>query len=217
MLLDGSPASYALVTGIATAAVLFFDAAQWPVGRAIAKTTAASGFVLIAWVGGAPETPSGRWILGGLLLSWVGDVALLARARPNLFRLGFASFLLGHLAYAAAFAVRGLAAGTAGLAALIALAPAVLVLGWLDPHLPASMRAPVRAYVAVISLMVVLAAATVARNGDASIFAGAFSFYLSDLAVARERFVTRSFFNGVWGSPLYFGGQVLLALSTAVR
>ncbi len=40
-------------------------------------------------------------------------------------------------------------------------------------------------------------------------------FYLSDLFVARERFVTSAFVNRLVGLPLYYGGQVLLALSVA--
>ena len=42
---------------------------------------------------------------------------------------------------------------------------------------------------------------------------GATAFYLSDLAVARERFVTRSFADKLWGLPLYYVAQVLIALS----
>ena len=33
------------------------------------------------------------------------------------------------------------------------------------------------------------------------------------LAVARERFVVASFWNGAWGTPTYFVGQVVLALT----
>ena len=61
--------------------------------------------------------------------------------------------------------------------------------------------------------MVLLAIATVAHAGNPWILVGAVLFYLSDLAVARERFVVRSFWNGAWGSPMYFVGQVVLALT----
>ena len=40
---------------------------------------------------------------------------------------------------------------------------------------------------------------------------GALAFAISDLAVARERFVTPSFVNGAWGLPLYFAAQLTLA------
>lgn len=42
---------------------------------------------------------------------------------------------------------------------------------------------------------------------------GATLFYLSDLTVARDRFVRRRFANRLVGLPLYYAAQVLLALS----
>ena len=38
-------------------------------------------------------------------------------------------------------------------------------------------------------------------------------FAISDLAVARERFVAQTIRNKVWGLPFYYGAQVLIALS----
>jgi hypothetical protein len=40
-------------------------------------------------------------------------------------------------------------------------------------------------------------------------------FFVSDLAVARERFIEHTFLNKTWGLPLYYGGQLLLATSVA--
>lgn len=68
-----------------------------------------------------------------------------------------------------------------------------------------------RAYVVVISAMVACAAGAFGATGDAALLAGAVAFFLSDLAVARERFVARSFANKLWGLPLYYGAQLLLA------
>jgi uncharacterized membrane protein YhhN len=45
------------------------------------------------------------------------------------------------------------------------------------------------------------------------ILAGAVAFYLSDLSVANDRFVHESFFNKLWGLPLYYAAQILLAAS----
>jgi hypothetical protein len=44
-------------------------------------------------------------------------------------------------------------------------------------------------------------------------FCGALSFYVSDLFVARDRFVKKGAINRILGLPLYFGGQFLLAFS----
>ncbi len=77
------------------------------------------------------------------------------------------------------------------------------------------MAAPVRAYVVVISAMVVCAAGTVGQAGLPQILVGALMFYISDLAVARDHFLAPSFANKAWGLPLYFGGQLLLASTVA--
>jgi hypothetical protein len=45
------------------------------------------------------------------------------------------------------------------------------------------------------------------------ILAGAVSFYISDLFVARDRFLKDAFFNRLVGLPLYYLGQFLLAFS----
>ena len=74
------------------------------------------------------------------------------------------------------------------------------------------MRVPVLAYVAVISTMVLLAAGTLGgADSHRAILSGALAFYVSDLAVARQRFVARTFWNKVWGLPLYYGAQLILA------
>jgi uncharacterized membrane protein YhhN len=101
-------------------------------------------------------------------------------------------------------------------AALLALPPALVVLRWLHPHLAGKMRLAVVAYVAVISVMVVTAAGAAASTGRGTIGLGAICFYLSDLHVARHRFVSRSFWNKSWGLPLYYAAQLLLATTVSL-
>lgn len=201
----------ALLTVAATIALLAAERAGWQPGVWVAKPLAAAGFVAAAWAQGALASPYGTWILVGLVLSAVGDVLLIPKESPRAFLAGLAAFLLGHVAYSVAFAVRGLDAVTAVVALLAVLALALAALRWLLPHVAPEMRPPVLAYLAVISGMLVCAAGTVGHAGRPAIFAGAFAFYLSDLAVARQRFVARSFWNQAWGLPLYFGAQLALA------
>lgn len=75
------------------------------------------------------------------------------------------------------------------------------------------MRRPVFAYIIVISLMVTAAFGTVAADPDWRIAVGAVAFFVSDLLVARDRFVVPAFVNRTIGLPLYYLGQTLLALS----
>jgi uncharacterized membrane protein YhhN len=138
-------------------------------------------------------------------------VLLIPKGARRAFAAGLAAFLLGHLAFAVAFAVRGLSPAWLGGGALATAAVALPVARWLLPHVPDALRLPVRAYVLVISAMVACAAGTFGASHDQALLVGALAFFLSDLAVARERFVAKDLANKLWGLPLYYGAQLLLA------
>ena len=180
-------------------------------GKWIAKPLASAGFVAAALAGGAAGSAYGRVMLAGFALSWLGDVLLIPKDRRS-FVAGIGSFLLGHVAFGVAFARRGVGPEAVA-AALLALALAgAAVLRWLFPRVRGGMRGAVVAYVAVISGMLALAAGGAAR-GHAGTCAGALAFYLSDLAVARNRFVAPGFVNRLWGLPLYYAAQLAFAWS----
>jgi uncharacterized membrane protein YhhN len=200
------------LTWVAVMGLLAAEYAGSRTGVWIAKPLAASGFVATALVSGASATAYGAWILIGLALSFLGDLLLIPRGAKVAFAAGLASFLLAHMAYGVAFVRRGVEPWSLAIAAAVLIVPAIAVLRWLGPNLR-KLRVPVYAYVTVISAMVALAVATVAARGAPSILVGALMFYCSDLAVARERFVAHGFVNKAWGLPLYFGGQIVLALS----
>ena len=205
----------AAVTTIAVAGLLAaerFDSRTW---RAVFKPVASTGFVAAALACGALDSDYGRWILAGLACSWWGDVLLIPESNEKVFLSGVVAFLLGHVAYAIAFLGLGFDARAGFTTAAAVVLVAVVVMRYLRPHVPAEMKAAVAAYVAVISTMVVTAAAAAGAIGPAAwtVVAGALGFYLSDLAVARDRFVVRSFVNRAWGLPLYYGAQLVLAVS----
>jgi uncharacterized membrane protein YhhN len=206
---------FAALCLVATAALLVAQRRDWLLGIWIAKPLAASAYIGAALALGALDTAYGRVVLAALMLSWFGDVFLIPRGAPRSFKAGVLSFLLAHVAFALAFALRGLDWLVVAVAALVAAAVAAALLRWLRPHLPRDLAAAVHVYVGVISLMLVTAAGTAVALGGASIFIGALMFYVSDLAVARERFVASSLWNGAWGLPLYFGGQLVLASTVA--
>jgi uncharacterized membrane protein YhhN len=191
-------------------------------GRYVAKPLASLAFVLLAVTGGAlsgASAPYGVLITVGLVLGALGDVALMLPGRRP-FTIGLAAFLLGHLAYVAAFALVTPISGWFGDWALVPVAAGLGALLWLWPYL-GSMRPPVTAYVVVITVMVVGALAVLGDGERAYLdhrhavmaAAGAALFFASDLAVARERFVASSFGNRLWGLPAYYIGQLLLAWS----
>lgn len=176
------------------------------------KMTAATGYLALALVQGATESAFGRVLLAGLALCWLGDLLLIPEGKGATFLGGLGSFLLGHVAYAAAFLVAGVAPAWAAWSALPVVAVGGVVLRWLwGNNLPSGMRLPVLAYVAAISVMVALAFGAAGEGAPGFVAVGAVAFMASDIFVARERFVSPSSWNTWLGLPLYFVAQLLLA------
>jgi uncharacterized membrane protein YhhN len=203
-----------VIGAFAVVALVWSERAGNPI-RLVAKPLASVCFIGVALVAGAADTAYGRWVLIALVLSAIGDVALLGRSSAT-FLVGLASFLLGHVAYCIAFVERGADLRAILVAALVMVVPGLAVVRWLWPHVPDEMRAPVAAYAVVISAMVACAVGTVVREGDVRILAAAIGFYCSDLSVARDRFVAPGPVNRVWGLPLYYAAQFLFAWTVIV-
>lgn len=155
---------------------------------------------------GAPS-----WIVVGLVLGAVGDVALLSRTQ-GAFLGGLGAFLLGHLAYAVAFAKLSPVATWLSVLGIPVVLSCGTVLAWLWPRL-GPMRLPVTVYVSVIAVMTIAALAVFRTGapGGGPIAVGALLFAASDVAVARERFVADRFVNKAWGLPAYYAGQLFIA------
>ena len=159
------------------------------------------------------------WMLAGLICCFAGDI-LLALPQRRAFLFGLVAFLIGHVCYVAAF--WGLMRWNLMtlLGSAVAVAAGVAVYRWLKPHL-GRMHLPVVCYMVVISGMLIGACSlfgngTLAFDGRAAVGVGAICFYISDLFVARDRFVTTVALNRMIGLPLYYVGQFLLALSIAL-
>jgi uncharacterized membrane protein YhhN len=186
--------------------------APWLVGP---KAAASSGYIGVALVSDATDDPYGRWVLAALALAWVGDVAFTSQRRLW-FRVGLLAFLLAHVAYVVAFGVLGMRAVAVVVALMVLAAVAAAVGRWLFWIVPRELRVPVVAYVVVISVMVAAASGAACAGAPWLILPAAGLFYLSDLLVARERFVVRSFANRAASLPIFYTAQVLFALSVGV-
>lgn len=195
-------------------ALLLAERAKRPVAAGIAKTAASTCFIALAWALGALSTTYGAIVLVALVLSALGDVAL-AFGRPAAFMTGLGLFLLAHVAFAVAFAQVPWHSGVLATAAAGMAVVGVLSLRWLWPHLGAAFRWPVLLYIVAIMVMCALAIAFGAATGRWLPAAGALLFAASDLAVARQAFVTKTFFNKAWGLPTYYVAQLLMAWSVA--
>lgn len=186
---------------------------QTPIA-AVAKLVASTAFIATAISAGALASRYGVVILAGLVLSWFGDAFLISNSE-RWFLLGLVSFLCAHIAYITAFVEVGTDRNWTLGAAIPVIVIAMLVLLWLAPQVPAGMMWPVRIYTAVISLMVITAFGTLGAGASPLIVAGACLFFISDLSVAAMRFTNPPFPTYVFGLPLYYMGQLCLALSVS--
>jgi uncharacterized membrane protein YhhN len=193
--------------------------------RAVSKIIASLAFIavglLAAHTHGDPAPSFDRHIVLGLVLGAIGDAALLGKTN-RAFMAGLVAFLLGHLAYVIACIHLVDPRNALSLAGPYGIIPAVIGIGallWLWPRL-GKMRIAVIVYVAIITSMVIAAIAVArseylpSRNRD-TLLAGAILFFASDFAVARDKFVDKSFVNRAWGLPAYYAGQLLIAWSLA--
>jgi len=200
-------------------ALLFFERKESVPGKLLTKTPLSFLFILAAAIQSHPVPAYYRFLLIGLILCLCGDVLLIFSQRKA-FLFGLVSFLLGHIFYVLAFFNVSQASSAVWVVAVIVCVFSIGVFVWLRPHL-GSMMVPVILYITVITSMVIGAGAVLfdpilPQNGRAVVFAGALFFYLSDLFVARNRFVEKAFLNRLLGLPLYYCGQFLLAFSAGM-
>ena len=183
------------------------------------KTVLSCLFIFTAVV--QPHPLSGYYglILLGLVFCLGGDV-FLALPRKKMFLLGLISFLVGHVFYVLAFLTVAGMNGVAIIGTFLTIGVSAGVYKWLKPHL-GSMKIPVIFYILVISAMLcgawaILGETGLVRPGRMLVFVGALSFYVSDLFVARDRFLKDAFLNRLLGLPLYYAGQFMLAFSVGL-
>ncbi len=157
------------------------------------------------------------WVTLGLGLSLGGDVALMFKSN-RAFLIGLLLFLLAHVVYSIAFTIPS-GFHTADLitgAALLALGVGAYL--YLLPGL-GKIKGPVIFYILAICFMVNRAVSTFFGDTFTTTQAwlmtlGATLFWLSDLVLAVNRF-RHPFPANRYGLFLYYGGQLLIALSTS--
>ena len=207
-----------IAAALLLAVLLFFENNGNQKGKLPTKTVLSCLFILTAVLQAHPLPAYFYILLMGLIFCLGGDI-FLALPREKMFLCGLVSFLLGHVCYVLGFFyVANLNPWTWGGSAA-GLTVSGLVFFWLRPHL-GSMLVPVIAYVVVITAMVIGAFTVFGDTGlnltgRIIVLFGAVSFYLSDLFVARDRFLKTEFTNRLLGLPLYYAGQFLLAFSVA--
>ena len=221
---DTAPMPWLLPAFIFSAALAVL-AAPWaldqPVLAWVFKPLATAMVIAFAWQRGERGGLQRRAVLAGLMLSWLGDVALLWPQQG--FLPGLVAFLLAHLAYLLAFTQQArLGAWWPAFVAYALVAGAILALLW--PGVPAPLRGPVLAYVVCLAAMAAQAGVRWRRRRGKpderwarSAAIGGALFVLSDAMLATDRFAQPLPAASLWILPAYWAAQWLLARSLPPR
>lgn len=204
----------ALALGLLLCAALSIASAAWaldlPVLNFVFKPLATVVVIVHAMQRGAAMALQRRWVLVGLCLSLVGDIALLWPRQG--FLPGLVSFLLAHLAYLMAFTrTQRLAARPWVFAAYAIVAATILAMLW--PGVPGGLRAPVVAYVLCLAAMAAQAA-VLWRCGverGAVLALGGALFVASDALLATNKFAGGLPLANLWILSSYWTAQWCIA------
>jgi uncharacterized membrane protein YhhN len=197
-------------------AALAIASAPWALAQPwmnlVFKPLTTALIIAMAWPRGTTTPGLRRWVLLGLGLSWLGDVALLWPGRG--FLPGLISFLLAHLAYLMAFTqVQRLARRWVPFGVYAVLAAAVLATLW--PGVPPALRGPVLAYVVCLATMAAQAAVLwrcqPADPAARRLALGGALFLTSDALLAINRFDQPLPMASLWILGSYWAAQLCIA------
>jgi len=167
---------------------------------------ASGSFVLIALLSGGLRSAPGILMVIGLVGCFLGDM-LGARS----FVASAGAFLVSHLFFIAAYALRRGDARRGAAVLVLFIACSALILSGLYGRAEGAERVLAVAYALVISAMVGGAASAAHLPGGKHIFVAAVLFYVSDIAVAYWKFVGGDAPYDWYCYPLYYTACTMLA------
>jgi len=199
--------------------LLYYDKKKDRIHLLITKSTLSLLFVITALLQPHPAPTYYHYLLIGLIFCLIGDVCL-ALPQKKAFMAGLIVFLVGHIFYILSFLSLTQIFDWISIAGLIIFIMSAFIFLWLRPHLR-SMRIPVLLYILVITVMAsgawaVFSNSSFQMSGRTLILVGSLCFYVSDVFVARNKFIKEEYTNRLLGLPLYYTGQFLLAFSTGL-
>jgi uncharacterized membrane protein YhhN len=180
----------------------------------LGKPVATLSLLGVVWSG--PSTMTEGLVGVGLLLSTVGDAALLVKG-ARAFMVGLGTFLVAHLLYAVAFLVT---AGPSTLSPLVGIIVFGTGSGWLVRRMWAglnpALRPPLVFYTAACTAMAAAALATLTGDwppeASAAVAIGGTLFFVSDANLAWNDFVQPYRHGQTVTLSLYWAGQLGIAL-----
>jgi len=185
----------------------------------IGKSVLSLLFVITALLQLHPVPDYYHYLFAGLIFCLIGDVCL-ALPQKKAFMVGLVAFLVGHVLYTVCFSALTQIYDWISAWLFIIFCMSALTFLWLRPHLK-SMLVPVLLYILVITVMVsgawgVFWKSSFQISGRIFILLGSLCFYVSDVFVARNKFIKEEYRNRLLGLPLYYTGQFLLAFSVGL-
>jgi uncharacterized membrane protein YhhN len=152
-------------------------------------------------------------IILALFFAWVGDILLIKINNILCFRLGLASFLLGHVCYIIAM-VEFIQTFNILVLIISIITAALLGFSLYKFVKPTSeMKIPVIAYESVILTMAIFALQVFINHGSSFgtlVFIGSLSFVLSDASLAMVTFQKKRYY--VFCMATYIAAQLLISL-----
>jgi uncharacterized membrane protein YhhN len=196
--------------------VLYYEKKKDRIPLLITKSTLSLLFVITALLQPHPVPTYYHYLFIGLIFCLIGDVCL-ALPQKKAFMAGLIAFLVGHVFYIFGFLSLTQIFDRISAGLFIIFGMSALIFFRLRPHLR-SMLIPVLLYILVITVMASGAWAVFWKSsfqiaGRILILVGSLCFYFSDLFVARNKFIKEEYTNRLFGLPLYYTGQFLLAFS----
>lgn len=185
----------------------------WVRVKILSKSLASIGFVLLFLCQTTDFNLFSSLILCALIFSLFGDLLLLPQHQTQFFKLGILAFALAHVAYAIAFATLQIELKLLILSVIATSIFGISIYRWLHPHLSPHFKWLVPIYLLLISIMLMLGLATGLSIPNYWLVSGSVGFALSDIFVARNRFVKNQFSNRLIGLPLYYGAQIFIVLA----
>ena len=199
--------------------LLYYEKKENIRGLVPTKTLLSSLFVIAILVQPHHINRYYQFLFAGLIFCLCGDVCL-AFPREKMFLVGLISFLLGHVFFIFGFFHVANPGTWSWAGSIIIILVSSGIYFRLKPHL-GSMNVPVLLYIVVIIVMLsgawsVFVDSGLTMSGRIMVVGGALLFYISDLFVARDRFIKKELLNRLIGLPLYYAGQFILAFSAGI-
>jgi uncharacterized membrane protein YhhN len=196
--------------------LLYYEKKKDRMPLLIIKSILSLLFVITALLQPHPVPPYYHYLFVGLIFCLIGDVCL-ALPQKKAFRGGLVAFFVGHVFYIFSFLSLTQISDWISTGVLIIFVMSAFIFFWLRPHLK-SMLIPVLLYILVITVMAsgawaVFRNSSFQMSGRTLILVGSLCFYVSDVFVARNKFIKEEYTNRLLGLPLYYTGQFLLAFS----